>query len=242
LPTPFVFTELSNAGVVQQQTGGLSADNGTTPNLAGLDRAKVQAENGHAFTVPAVGRVSDFRVRAMLNTDGSGINTVAVSLQSVDATMSRMESLSWLVAGGVLIALTALAAVTVRFGLRPLRVVEDTAEEIAAGDLSRRIPAGRAGTEIGRAGGTGRRQAEPGRTVSSISLLSSTSGSSTTFPVTVALAAGSPNRPVGTGAGVTITTATATDVPTVPNPAITPRPPGDIPSPSTRTARQPQSR
>jgi hypothetical protein len=57
-------------------------------------------------------------------------------------------------------------------------------------------------------------------TVTSIGLLSSTSGSTTTFPVTITLAAGSPSLFDGSGADVVITTGTAPNVLTVPNSAI----------------------
>jgi multidrug efflux pump subunit AcrA (membrane-fusion protein) len=57
-------------------------------------------------------------------------------------------------------------------------------------------------------------------TVESVGLLSSTSGSTTTFPVAVRLDAGSPQLYDGTGANVVITTGTATNVTTVPNSAI----------------------
>lgn len=57
-------------------------------------------------------------------------------------------------------------------------------------------------------------------TVQSVGLLSSTSGSSTTFPVTVELAANSPALFDGSGADVVISTATAKNVITVPNSAV----------------------
>jgi hypothetical protein len=56
--------------------------------------------------------------------------------------------------------------------------------------------------------------------VESTGVVSSTSGSTTTYPVTVELDAGSPHLYDGTGADVVITTATATNVITVPNSAI----------------------
>ncbi|HVU93041.1 MAG TPA: HlyD family efflux transporter periplasmic adaptor subunit, partial [Jatrophihabitans sp.] len=56
--------------------------------------------------------------------------------------------------------------------------------------------------------------------VSTIGMLSSTSGSQTTFPVTVQLGADTPHLYDGAGADVTITTGTAQDVLTVPNSAI----------------------
>ena len=57
-------------------------------------------------------------------------------------------------------------------------------------------------------------------TVRSIGLLSSTSGSRTTFPVTVQLDAGTPKLYDGSGADAVITTGTARNVITVPNTAI----------------------
>jgi hypothetical protein len=57
-------------------------------------------------------------------------------------------------------------------------------------------------------------------TVTAIGLLSSTSGSTTTFPVTITFAAGSPPLFDGAGADVVITTGTASNVLTVPNSAI----------------------
>lgn len=57
-------------------------------------------------------------------------------------------------------------------------------------------------------------------TVTRIGLLSSTSGGSTTFPVTVTLADGAPKLYDGVGADVTITTGTVSNAVTVPNSAI----------------------
>jgi two-component system OmpR family sensor kinase len=110
----------------------------------------VRREAGKAFTVPSTNGGSGFRVRAIEDADGSGSGAVAISLHSVDATVRRLETITWLVALLVLVALTALAMMAVGIGLRPLATVERTAEGIAAGDLSRRVPPGPPGTEIGR--------------------------------------------------------------------------------------------
>src|SRR6201999_915505 len=58
-------------------------------------------------------------------------------------------------------------------------------------------------------------------TVTKIGILSSTSGSLTTFPVSITLADGSPAVHDGVGAAATITTGTASGVVLVPNSAIT---------------------
>jgi two-component system OmpR family sensor kinase len=148
LPTQFWFTDLDANGVVQRQRGGSLAAGEPKPDLSGVTTAKVRGEAGRAFTVPATNGGAGFRVRAVER--GTGTSTVAISLQSAYATVHRLEMITWLVALLVLVLLAVLATVAVRVGLRPLETVERTAEDIAAGDLSSRVPAGPPGTEIGR--------------------------------------------------------------------------------------------
>ena len=154
LPNQFWFTALDPNGAVQRQVGGSLAKGDAGPDLSGVDAAKVQSAAGKAFTVPSTSGGSAFRVRAVAWPDGSGIFAVAISLHSVDDTVHRMQMITWFVVVLVLVLLGALAAVAVRVSLRPLNAVERTAEDIAAGDLSRRVPPGPAGTEIGRLSNT----------------------------------------------------------------------------------------
>lgn len=149
LPTPYWFTEVAPGGAVLRQRGGPGAPDVAAPDLSGLSTAKVDAEEGSAFTVPSTRGGSGFRVRAAVRPDGT-ISTIALPLQSVDATVHRLTTITWAVALGVLAVLLILATIAVRVGLRPLDVVERTAEGIAAGDLSRRVPEGPPRTEIGR--------------------------------------------------------------------------------------------
>jgi two-component system OmpR family sensor kinase len=148
LPTPLWFTELRADGTVLRQLGG-PAPGAVGPDLSHVNAALVRRQNGKPFTVSGKDGGSGFRVRAVLQPDRS-IATVAVSLKSVDETMHRLRVATWLVSFGVLAVLLVLAVIAVRVGLRPLDVVERTAEEITAGDLSRRVPEGPPGTEIGR--------------------------------------------------------------------------------------------
>jgi two-component system OmpR family sensor kinase len=71
-------------------------------------------------------------------------------LHDVDGTLSRLVSLEILVGCLVLALLGVLAYVVVRTSLRPLQQVEKTAAEIAAGDLTQRVPESDARTEVGR--------------------------------------------------------------------------------------------
>jgi two-component system OmpR family sensor kinase len=149
LPTPYWFTEIATGGAVLRQRGGPGAPGIAGPDLSRLTPAKVNAEQGKAFTVPSIQGGSGYRVRAVARPDGS-ISTIALSLQSADATVHRLTTITVAVTLGVLAVLLVLATIAVRVGLRPLDVVEHTAEDIAAGDLSRRVPEGSPRTEIGR--------------------------------------------------------------------------------------------
>jgi two-component system OmpR family sensor kinase len=76
---------------------------------------------------------------------------VAASLDEVSSTTSRLGT-GFLIVGGIVAALLGVAGwFAVRAGLRPLRRIEATAAEIAAGrPLSHRMPEGSPGTEAGR--------------------------------------------------------------------------------------------
>jgi len=81
-----------------------------------------------------------------------GLFVVAIPLNGVDGTAHRLLELELLVSCAVLIALALAAWLTVRVGLRPLEKMADTAGEIAAGDLSRRVEETDDRTEVGRLG------------------------------------------------------------------------------------------
>ncbi len=74
----------------------------------------------------------------------------AVSLADADATVTQLTRLSVLISGLILVLTAVGAAAIARIGLRPLRQIEETAEHIAAGDLTQRVPTFRPQTEVGR--------------------------------------------------------------------------------------------
>ena len=125
-------------GAVSQTT----SDYDWTPDLAGLPAA-----NSGPLTVRSQGAGPDWRV--ITRTHGRSSVVVATPLKDVDDTLNR---LIWLQVGiGVLVvlALGAASYLLVNSSLRPLRRVEETAHAIAEGDLNRRVPALRQGTEVG---------------------------------------------------------------------------------------------
>ncbi len=83
---------------------------------------------------------------------GSATGTLAIAIWTGDLeeTVSRLTLITASVGGLVLLAGGGAAYVLVRSSLRPLAEVEQIAAAIAAGDLSRRVPARSPGTEVGR--------------------------------------------------------------------------------------------
>lgn len=121
------------------------------PRVPALDRPEVARLARHPFTVPAVGGGGhSWRVLVTALPGRTGAVTVAVSLDGVSATLGRLADIDAIVGLVVLALLAGLGYAAVRSSLRPLTEVERTAEAIAAGDLTRRVPAAPQSTEVGR--------------------------------------------------------------------------------------------
>ncbi len=105
------------------------------------------------FTVDAKGSsTAAYRAYAQRDPEDSGVTVVAVPLGEVTDTLHRLLLVEGLVIAGVIVALGLSAWFVVKVGLRPLTRMEVTAEEIAAGDLSRRVTPSDGRTEVGRLG------------------------------------------------------------------------------------------
>jgi len=150
LPSDY-FVQFANAdgSAAKAQFAGPQSRTGI-PLLPVIDVGVVAAHAGEPFTVPAQDGSTRWRVVAKSLNNGKGTVAVALPLTAVDATMDRMRATLLGIALGV-VALGSLAGyLAVRRSLRPLRTIESTAEAIAAGDLSRRVPEAPASTEVGR--------------------------------------------------------------------------------------------
>ncbi|MDQ1701541.1 MAG: two-component system, OmpR family, sensor kinase [Frankiaceae bacterium] len=150
-PSPF-FVQFSQAdGTVSTQVLNPLRASSEHPVLPALTLEAATARARQPFTVTGSAGGTQWRVVAAPLTSGGGSVMVAQSLGPVDATVQR---LAWLEAGVGLVVLIAVALVgrfLVRRSLRPLEDVEATAEAIAAGDLSRRVPHDEhPTTEVGR--------------------------------------------------------------------------------------------
>ncbi len=96
-------------------------------------------QTGRYQTVTAPDGMTRWRISVALLPDGSAV-TVAENLADVDSAVDRLVAVEVLGGAVVLTLLAFLGALTVRRSLRPLEEIERTADAIAAGDLTRRVP------------------------------------------------------------------------------------------------------
>jgi two-component system OmpR family sensor kinase len=81
-----------------------------------------------------------------------GTLVTALSLNPTNDTLASLRRVELVASLAILVGMGALVMVVVRRGLRPLRQMAGTADAIASGDLTRRVPEARPGTEVGRLG------------------------------------------------------------------------------------------
>lgn len=145
LPTQFLVERVSASGQVQIAGG---SGNGVSPPRISAARLRGPAR---PFTAGAEEPGHSWRVLVQ-PAGGGGHVVVAYSLDALNSTVTRLEAAD-AVAGAVAILILAVIGLPlVRVSLAPLSRIEDAAEAIAAGDLSRRIDRPSAKTEVGRLG------------------------------------------------------------------------------------------
>ncbi|GAA3926275.1 sensor histidine kinase [Actinoplanes auranticolor] len=129
---------------------GLLTSRLSTASLPPEAQLRTIPTDGSAVFLPAADDSGRWRAVARRTTGWNGTVIAAAPMTAADATVAQLRTTS-LVSGLVLlVALTAVGWFALGRGLRPLRRIEQTAAAIAAGDLSRRVPALAApGTEIG---------------------------------------------------------------------------------------------
>ena len=94
----------------------------------------------------------DGQYRTVAVTVPQGTLITSVSLNPTNDTLASLRRVEQIASLAVLLAMGVLVMVVVRRGLRPLRQMAGTADAIASGDLTRRVPEGRPDTEVGRLG------------------------------------------------------------------------------------------
>ncbi len=148
VPTSISLTLIGPAGIVLGQIGGDLNSTEITSYLQSLTPEQVIKRGNKPFTIEAP--QSDFRVIAQRLPTGLGTVVVAQSFEDIDRTLLRLQGLFILI-GLVMILFIALASrKVITVGLRPLATVEETAERIAEGDLTARLPDIKPNTEVGR--------------------------------------------------------------------------------------------
>ncbi|OLB64750.1 MAG: hypothetical protein AUI10_09825 [Actinobacteria bacterium 13_2_20CM_2_72_6] len=106
---------------------------------------------GSPFTVDDREGGDAWRAVATRRADGALV-VIAVSLHQLDATERSLLGIDMAVLALMLLLLGLVAAAVVRLGLNPLTSMQQTAEQIAGGDLSRRVEDADPHTEAGRLG------------------------------------------------------------------------------------------
>lgn len=148
VPTTMSVTLLDPAGKVLGVIGGDLNTQAISNFVAGFTPAMVISHKNQPFTIEAPG--SEFRVLARILPSSLGSVVVAQSLDNIDQTVHRLQIL-FIIIGIIALLLIALASrKVIDIGLRPLEAVEVTAESIAGGNLSARLPTAKPDTEVGR--------------------------------------------------------------------------------------------
>ncbi len=117
-----------------------------------LEQIRSSAESGQPLTVDATSGGVRYRVVAGEDGRTGALVVTGLLLGDVDSTVQRLVVVM-AVTGIVLVAVLALVSWWVlRLGVRPIKQMTTAAAEIAAGDLSHRIPPAPAGTEAAELG------------------------------------------------------------------------------------------
>jgi two-component system, OmpR family, sensor kinase len=132
--------DLATGTIVQFGAGLFDA----SPPAVGVAELAARATRPNAPIAPFTSASGDGEVRwrlAAVSAGGSGrtILVVGVDLADVDAALARARTVQIGASAAVLVALAAVTWWVVRLGIRPVVAMAATADEIAAGDLSRRV-------------------------------------------------------------------------------------------------------
>jgi two-component system OmpR family sensor kinase len=116
-----------------------------------------EAKAGRPYFDQAADGSTRWRVLIVPRDANATMTMVAEDMSTMDHAVERLVVAELLVGFGVLILLAVLGAALVRASLGTLREIEHTAQAIAAGDLTRRVPEFEPGdeeprTEVGRLG------------------------------------------------------------------------------------------
>jgi two-component system OmpR family sensor kinase len=148
VPSAISVTLLTPNGFIVGNLGGELSNNHITEAITGLTAEDVKLAQGIPFTIE--NKNEHFRVLARLLPSGAGSAIAAISLEEIEKTLNRLRVLFFLIGFVVLLLIGLLSLAVVRISLKPLTSVETTANAIARGELSARLPEANPKTEVGR--------------------------------------------------------------------------------------------
>jgi two-component system OmpR family sensor kinase len=149
-PSPYLIQRRDADGAVEDEFGAELSEGQGQPRLPD-DATWLRAHSDTPMTVPATEGGGHWRVLVLPRQDASGGSVViAASLDGIEGTVGRLQLVDLVVSLGVLLVVAGAGVAIVRVSLRPLVEMEQTAEAIAAGDLTRRVPDRDPRTEVGR--------------------------------------------------------------------------------------------
>ena len=148
VPTSISVTVLDPFGNLVGGLGGDFNSNQITDYVKGLLPGQVAEYGSKPFTIEAPG--ADFRVATTVLPSSLGSVIVAQSLADFDKTTHQIAVVFLIIGGLVLLFIAFASRQVIKVGMRPLERIEETAEKIAAGDLSARLDNFEPDTEVGR--------------------------------------------------------------------------------------------
>jgi two-component system OmpR family sensor kinase len=148
IPTTTSLTVLDVDGNIIGGLGGDLNKASISDYVRGLLPSEVAKHGDEPFTIEAAG--ADFRAVARTLPNNAGTLVAAQSLEELDNTITRLGYLFFFISIALLFLMALAARTVVSVGLRPLQAAENTADEIASGNLSARMPETSPNTEIGR--------------------------------------------------------------------------------------------
>ena len=145
VPTAAVITLIDFQGQILGSVGG---DLSASKIEIALDRVLDRDTYGVPFTFESGN--SHYRVLALELPSRVGIVIASISLEDVDDSIARLQYLMLLIGVATMILIIVLSRRAITISLKPLAAVESTAEAIAEGNLSARLPIAKPETEVGR--------------------------------------------------------------------------------------------
>ncbi|MEV5507709.1 sensor histidine kinase [Streptomyces orinoci] len=156
LPSQYVVAFAGPDGTVSEKFRRPMTAGDPRPCWPAMTAAQLRSRFGHPFEVPGDQGPDHWRAlivpvdRSKDPSLPAGV-VVALPLQEVSTTLDQLGTAFLAIGGGTLALLSLAGWFAVRAGLRPLRRIEATAAEIAAGrPLSHRMPQASPRTEAGR--------------------------------------------------------------------------------------------